>query len=508
MTITTDITSVVEPVLETGEIQGHLLPGFNKNFQQFLFIKIIDPPQFKQWLSKVCSGVTTLKEILSPSEVNSNQDDKSTIGLHGSWLSIALSSQGLCRLNSLNKFIDSAFTSGLHKRSELLGDPTNLSSSGNCHNWVVGGPHNVPDLMLILANDYQDNLIRAVDEIKNTINGGFEVIFQQAAAVLPEPLKHHEHFGFRDCISQPCIRGRISTNHGDFITPHEDNRDLIWPGEFIFGYPKQSPMNKLLPGAVADAGCQWARNGSFLVVRRLRQNVEGFRTFLKSVTQELSDNYPSLARMTTEQLAAKLMGRWFSGAPILLAPEQDNEMIAADSLISNDFTYECDTLLPLKDRAINRFSTSDPLGLVCPHAAHIRKAFPRDTTTMIGDEAENQTHRLLRRGIPFGDVSPSEKEQGLLFVAYQTSIERQFEFITTNWINNANFPSSGAGHDPIVGQNMNLQENRVRTWSLPIRQPDGDITKISIDLPTDWVVPTGGGYFFSPSISSLRSLAT
>jgi Dyp-type peroxidase family len=402
-----------------------------------------------------------------------------------------------------DQFTDSAFKDGLHNRSELLGDPTDRAAAGNCHQWVIGGPHNLPDLVVILASDDQDCLTETVNKLEASSNGSFRVLFQQSAAVLPPPLRGHEHFGFRDCISQPCIRGCLSDQPNAFLTPHDGNHDLIWPGEFIFGYPRQNPANQLLPGAIADAGPVWAKNGSFLVFRRLRQHVKAFQTFLQSTAQELSQRQPNLAGMTAEQFAAKLMGRWFSGTPILHAPDHDALTSAENNWFENRFAYE--RTLPAQSKCA--VGTGDRLGLICPHAAHIRKAFPRDTTTIIGDEAENQTHRLLRRGIPFGDPVPAAGERGLLFLAYQTSIERQFEFITTNWINNPNFPDSHAGHDPIVGQNTNLKENRVRSWALPVQQPDGSVTKIFIELPTDWVIPTGGGYFFIPSISALRDLA-
>jgi len=510
-------SSIIEPILEIREIQGHLLPGFNTNFQTFLFLEIIEVSQFKQWLAQIHPTVTTLETVLNSqkhrhtSQAGAQMDTQRDCEIYNGkvlssvWLNVAFSFQGLHRLTPLaEQFTDSAFKNGLHNRSELLGDPTDQAAAGNCHQWVIGGPHNVPDLMLILGSDDQDRLTDTVNQMAATSNRGFQVMFQQHAAILPPPLSGHEHFGFRDCISQPCIRGRLSNQPVDFITPRDPDRDLIWTGEFIFGYPRQNPTDKRLPGTIADAGTAWAKNGSFLVFRRLRQNVAAFQAFLQSMAQDLSKKHPHFAGMTTDQLAAKLIGRWFNGTPILHAPNLDALTSSEDSCLSNNFAYERSTL----SQPHHSTEIGDRLGLICPHAAHIRKAFPRDTITIIGDEAENQTHRLLRRGIPFGDSVTASQERGLLFLAYQTSIERQFEFITTNWINNPNFPESGAGHDPIVGQNTNLQENRVRTWALPVQQQDGSVTKISIELPMDWVIPTGGGYFFIPSISALRDLAS
>src|SRR5207247_6049453 len=130
----------------------------------------------------------------------------------------------------------------------------------------------------------------------------------------------------------------------------------------------------------------------------------------------------------------------------------------------------------------------DKDGARCPFSAHIRKSYPRDDEPLNGDkkpnEADTQTHRLLRRGLPYGPVSPStpdtpigdEVDRGLQFLAYQTSIVNQFEFVIKNWVNEPNFKEpfherasvspakQGGGHDPILGQNGAPGEDRLRTF--------------------------------------------
>lgn len=230
--------------------------------------------------------------------------------------------------------------------------------------------------------------------------------------------------------------------------------------------------------------------------------------------------------MTSERFGAKCVGRWASGAPILRAPDADNPALAANDCANNNFEFQSATD-PLPAQAGPGMCSNDPFpvspgdvqGQRCPFAGHIRKAYPRDdeaatppygdTKNPVPNEVDTQTHRLLRRGIPFGepfiegvaDPAQDSGDRGLLFLAYQTSIERQFEFVIKKWVNNPDFKESGAGYDPILGQNNKDGEGRLRPFV--IASADGHGTH-SVTAKADWVIPTGGGYFFAPSITALR----
>jgi deferrochelatase/peroxidase EfeB len=151
----------------------------------------------------------------------------------------------------------------------------------------------------------------------------------------------------------------------------------------------------------------------------------------------------------------------------------------------------------------------DLLGMVCPHAAHVRKANPRDLPTDTGGQNDTLTRLIIRRGIPFGPpmvnpLAPTSEElaneRGLVFVSYQTSIKNQFEFLLNHWANVDNQPQSG-GMDPLLGQRFAADGTNRRVILIPAS--NGALQQAEIDAP--WITPTGGGYFFSPSISAIQN---
>ena len=184
----------------------------------------------------------------------------------------------------------------------------------------------------------------------------------------------------------------------------------------MFGYPGQDRNDPIEEGPPPPMAAPWLRNGSFMVFRRLEQKVPEFRSFIAEQAARLG--------MDREHLAARMVGRWKSGAPLELAALRDDPALGRDDHRNNDFSYG-----------------GDPFQRKCPYAAHIRKVYPRDDT---GDAAEAQRHRIIRAGIPFGpEVKPGETttrhSRGLMFVCYQTSIERQFEFVQRSYLDNPEF---------------------------------------------------------------------
>jgi Dyp-type peroxidase family len=327
--------------------------------------------------------------------------------------------------------------------------------------------------------------------LRGRLGTAIKTVYSEIGTVRPGRERRHEHFGFLDGISQPGIRGLTPVSRPS-VAPEQGlpGQDLIWPGEFILGYPGQDRHDPIKPGPIAPLPAPWARNGSYMVFRRLEQRVPEFRAFVDAQAARLG--------MDRELLAARMVGRWKSGAPLESAPSHDNPALGADNRRNNDFEFG-----------------DDPFQRKCPYAAHIRKVYPRDDT---GNEAEVQRHRIIRAGIPFGpEVGPGEvttkHSRGLMFVCYQTSIERQFEYIQRQandpgFVGGKRRPGGGAvtpGIDPIIGQ---AEGGGVRTMDEPYPNYPAGSRRTTLTMPKQFVELTAAAYFFMPSITALRTVLT
>lgn len=282
---------------------------------------------------------------------------------------------------------------------------------------------------------------------------------------------------------------------------------LVWPGQFVFGYPTQLAKKRLQPGPIADGGAPWMVNGSFLVFRRLRQEVDEFKRFTEERAEQLSRDTGK--DISAQLLMAMIVGRWEDGTPLVANPLNNEPGLALDDMRINYFQYRSTTPdLSVRDRAGGFRSitgtTGDESGQRCPFFSHIRKVNPRDLSSNQGDAGVTLTFQMLRRGIPFENCSPGgqSSEKGLLFLAYQSSIKRQFMLLNRDWINNPSAPEIvDEGHDMLIGQNY-----RGDRFSTLRDANKAEIARISASPLSRWVIPTGGGFFFAPSLSFIRQL--
>ena len=309
---------------------------------------------------------------------------------------------------------------------------------------------------------------------------------EEEAKARREKAIDYEHFGFHDGLSQPVIRGTQRFAKGALP------RDIVEPGEFILGYRNnqkyypptptvsaETDPDDLLPTPLTDIPSRFpsfedsdtvrdfGRNGSFLVIRQLAQDVEEFKKFTEDKAKELRDSYDQGrdgakkladvvgADIDFKWVAAKMMGRWPDGVSLIARPGADKgEDPRKRDHPDNDFSYEID----------------DPQGLHCPFGSHIRRANPRDS--MQPEDPMQQPiinrHRLLRRGRTYDYQPPEEtkKEKGLLFTCLCADLDRQFEFVQQSWIGSPSFHGLKNEADPIAS----WQNPDWNSASLPFRR--------------------------------------
>ena len=271
--------------------------------------------------------------------------------------------------------------------------------------------------------------------------------------------------GYHDGIDQPPIEG-------SGVEPLPGQGRPIKAGEFILGYPGEAGVP--LPMPQPDT---LGRNGTYVGFRKYQSRVGAFNRFLRANGSTEEER---------ELLAAKLVGRWRSGAPLTLAPEVDDPALGADPQRNNDFNY-----------------ANDPRGRQVPFGSHIRRMNPRDTAlTRLTDV---NLHRLIRRGTTFGppyDINAlSEKDDevphGAYFLFMSAKAMATMEFLQQEWINDGNFIGAGDERDPIVG----LQQEAA-TFTIP-KEP----VRRRVHGIETFNVLRGGEYFFMPGLSALRWLA-
>jgi len=479
---------------DLGQIQGNL-SGFNKDHQRFLFLKFPDQASGKAFLAAVVDEIATCAEVRAFNDVyrqvSQRRHDSGPMPVEATWINLAISYRGLEILGAadLDRLPDE-FKVPMRDRAEIIGDKDNSAPT----TWAPPFQDEI-HAMLVIASDDPNDLEEETTHLREHLSAtGVAELAALDGNDRPDPNRGREHFGFKDGISQPTVSGVTS--------PARPGEDEIPLGEFVLGQPGLEQAAP--PAAPADAYNpvqptpppeipEWARNGSFVVFRKLFQDVAGFTDF---VTREAAN-----AQMTEDLLGAKLVGRYKSGAPLQRTAgtqefDPQSPEAAADSNPS------------LNSEEINNFDySSDPDGFDMPRSAHIRKSNPRASNPPGQDETNH--HRILRRGIqygpdfqtgetPYGGGVPNDgQDRGLLFVCYQSSIARGFEFIQTQWMNQDNFPLAGDGRDPIVSQDIEGAQ-----FNLPRK----DQESIHLTLAR-WVITRGGEYFLSPSIDGVRALS-
>jgi Dyp-type peroxidase family len=404
------------------------------------------------------AGQELLKRLLPT--LASAADPTSPAG--DAWVTLALSYQGLKALGappaSLASF-SSEFQQGMAARAAELGD---VGDSSPDYWERPFGTSDVHVALVALAPD-QTRLARVLERAKRAYQAlpGVSVIYRQDCGQLPTA---REPFGFQDGISQPAIEGSGIPSSNPQEAP-------LKAGEFVLGYPDESGRLPPMPQPTV-----LGHNGSYAAFRKLKQDVAAFRRFLAERATTADEQ---------EWLAAKLMGRWRSGAPLALSPDHDDPELGADPKRRNNFLYHDD----------------DPKGLKCPTGSHIRRMNPRD---QFKDEMLRvNRHRLIRRGTAYGPMLPDGTleddgaERGIFFVFIGADLKRQFEFVQSEWVSQGIFIGAPQDKDPIVGQHDGTDLFTI---------PQEPIRQRLHGLPR-FVTNRGGEYFFLAGLRALRWLA-
>ena len=501
-----DMTPASEVVFD--DVQGLVRFGHGHLIEAaFLLLRIEDAAAARAWLA--AAPVTSARDA-NP--------------LPDTVLQIAFTSGGLRRLGLAEDAIvgfSDEFLSGMaseDNRSRRLGDIGENSPS----RWAWGRLGHEPDLLLMLYAS-AGSVAAWTEAVKGATWGS---AFSTVATLPTKRLGDigdgfsREPFGFVDGISQPELDWQQERRTGVTELTYGNSVAL---GEFLLGYrneygnfterplldPGMDPHN-LLPRAADDpTKCDLGRNGTYLVLRDLQQDVRSFWQYLERQANGTG--------ATRRLLAEAMVGRTMAGGPLVAQAERHIAGVAPDDRL-NHFTFR-----------------ADPYGMACPLGAHIRRANPRNADLPDGaagflsrltrtfgygmrharDDLISSTrfHRLLRRGRAYGTLVPDDEalhpgppgeDIGLRFVCLNANIARQFEFVQTAWVAGTKFGGLTQETDPLLGNRQPAAGCPV-TDSFSVPQPSGASLRLR-EVP-QFVTVRGGAYFFLPSLSALRYLA-
>ncbi len=454
--------------VELADIQGNILRGYNQPLFRYAYYRVTEPADGQQFLARLVPAITTAQPW---------RDGKPASTLNVAFTIGGLQAMGM-PLEVLSNF-PFEYRQGMRERAPVLVD-RGESDPGRWESpWDRTGVHFWVGISAQSAGE-RDARHAWVEQQRDGLAGVERVGVQDAGKLrIDGQYTPKEHFGYTDGIGNPSIDGvpgRKTAGGGKI-----DGKDgwlPLAPGEFLLGYGDEAGEVSPTPRPV-----RFFRNGTFMVFRKLEQRVAEFRRY----AEEEGKRYPG----GPEQFKAKLVGRWPDGTPVELSPDHPDPAIANDPSRNLDFTYG-----------------SDPSGARCPLGSHIRRANPRDANGFGG--LLSNRHRIIRRGVMFGDWLPEgagddDASRGLIFIAFNASIERQFEFVQQQWMNFGNDFCLGNDRDPLIGNRD--AGGGAGACKLTIQgDGNGHAPWITSTLPT-FVATRGGDYFFMPSLSGLRFLA-
>lgn len=409
-----------------------------------VFLEIRDTASAKTFLKEIIPYVTNAKNWW-------DNDD--------AWLAVAFTYEGLKKLKlpqaTLQSFPD-AFKKGMAARSEKLMDMNENAPE----KWEAP----FKDTANHIAVSITAKSKAALEEKKRIAlqilsrHSGIQLRFQ---ADFDTPIEgNFNHFGFRDGISNPEIEGSGAERLNNKERP-------IKAGEFLLGYANEAGNNYPMPQPL-----EFAKNGTFVIFRKYHSHVAAFNKYLSEQAKSKDEQ---------ELIAAKMVGRWRSGAPLNMCPFKDNAALGADATKNNDFDF-----------------SNDQNGKIVPYSSHMRRMNPRNSKMAVLSDVN--LHRIIRKGVGYGPALPEGstkddgKDRGLYFIAFSAKAMETLEFLQKEWVNNGNFVSLKNEKDPVIG----LNEGK-GTFTMP----HDPLPRRFTGMPT-FNTLKGGIYLFMPGINAIK----
>ena len=461
--------------LNASDIQGFSLRGYNMPYARYCFLTLNEPEKARSLLLQLLPSITTGQLW--------DKKPQSTLNLAFTHRGLAALELPLATLISFPQ----EFQIGMKARADILGD-TGINSpehwdsvwqNDDVHLWLaINGlsPEAIEAqfnaIQLLLASTGGARLLDSQDACALSIDGQFNT---------------KEHFGYTDGFGNPDYLGICRSAQPGQGKLGADGKTWLplATGELLLGYADEAGE---LP--VAPVPHIFAMNGTFMVYRKLRQRVGTFRKFLN----HWAARYGSGDDLAKEKLAAKFIGRWRDGTPIELSPDKMDQAIVQDPNRNTNFLFN-----------------NDPDGTRCPLGAHIRRVNPRDAFGFEGRLIHRR--RISRRGLTYGPPPPPEDtaegqdtdaldatDRGILFMALNASLGRQFEFVQQQWISYGNDARLGNEKDLLLGHHELGERYGIQGDTSP-----GNPPLFCTGLP-NFVELRGGDYFFLPSITALEML--
>jgi deferrochelatase/peroxidase EfeB len=450
------------------DIQGNVVRGYRMPNARHFALRVADSGGARRFVGGLIPGSDGESPRVTTAAPWGSEKPRYCLNIGFTWN--GLSALGL-PMSTLSLF-PKAFQSGPQGNAAAIGDEGPSASA----TWAMGGPANpqVHAVLSLFTNEARHPCMDAWTAVLERLFAAnrIEADWRIDAAAFPDG---RVHFGYKDGIAQPRIKGVSRTQLADM-------QPVCEPGEFLLGggYINQYGGNFIgaLPPPLAD-------NATYGAFRVLEQDVAGFEQFLVTAGRRYN--------MDPEFVAAKLMGRWRNGVPLTLSPETPERHIEPSHI--NDFDFAPSDGHPTY--------YDDKLGLRCPVGAHIRRLNPRGALVM----GMPHSRRIIRRGMPYGPLyDPAVEDEtpqarGLVGYFICGDLGMQFEFLQSTWVN-ADFSTSGirGTREPVLGAQPDCGGQFV------LRTNDSRDPIVFDNLPR-FVRTRGSVYCVIPAIGGLRFLA-